>query len=86
MPANTITVFSVATYRNDLILEGGHRKNTDLQNVSVPFPFFFSHSALPTKMTEICSFLYYCGPIAVVGLKTWKREIMMCTGYDIWTV
>ena len=35
--------FFVATYRNDLISVGGHKKNTDR--------FFCSHSVLPTIMT-----------------------------------
>ena len=43
--------FFVATYRNDFISVGGHKKNTELQknwNISV---FFCSHSVFPTKTT-----------------------------------
>ena len=40
--------FSGATYRNNLISVGGHRKNKDLQKIWTIF-FFCSHSALPTK-------------------------------------
>ena len=32
--------FFVATYRNDLISVGGHKKNTDLQKKIGAFPFY----------------------------------------------
>ena len=53
--------FFVATYRNDLISVGGHKKNTDLQkkwNISV----FYSHSVLPTKMTYGNLFVFFGVP------------------------
>ena len=45
----------MATYRNDLISVDDHNENTDLQIYIYiyleTYPFFCSHSVLPTKMT-----------------------------------
>ena len=73
-------VFSVATYRNDLISVGGHKKNLDLQKTSWTISVFFASVArFPQKQpTEICSFLYFSSPIAV-GLIfrniLWRSEV-----------